>query len=181
MKVGDVGGAGDGAFWATRWVAPSVAAKTTASASANDHLLRMEPTLQDEPLDARLRSMVARRTTILVMAGVAMLTAFAAARADDLKVLETNPVANGTLDKRSDGFFVRFNQPVDHVNSRLVIKRGNDVVETLQPRLQSDPNVLFARAAGLPDGQYVMHWYVKTLAGAKVEQGDVPFSVTTPK
>ena len=110
-----------------------------------------------------------------------MLAAFAAARADDLKVLETHPGANTVLDGRSDGFFVRFNQPIDHINSQLVIKRGADVVETLQPRLQSNPNVLFARAPGLSTGQYVMHWYVKTLAGARVEQGDVPFSVTTPK
>lgn len=162
-------------------MAPSVAANTTASASVNDHLLRMAATLQDEPPGARLCPMVPRRVTILALVGVGMLAGFAAARADDLKVLETNPVANGTFDKRSDGFLVRFNQPVDHVNSQLVIKRGSDVVETLQPRLQSNPNVLFARAPGLPDGQYVLHWYVKTLAGAKVEQGDVPFSVTTPK
>jgi methionine-rich copper-binding protein CopC len=125
--------------------------------------------------------MIARRTTILLMAGVVMLAAFAVAHADDLKVLETHPAANTILDGRSDGFFVRFNQPVDHVNSQLVIKRGGDVVETLQPRLQSNPNVLFARTPSLPTGQYVLHWYVKTLAGAKVEQGDVPFSVTTPK
>jgi methionine-rich copper-binding protein CopC len=125
--------------------------------------------------------MVPRRTTVLALFGVGVLAAFSAARADDLKVLETNPVANGTIDTRSDGFLVRFNQPVDHVNSQLVIKRGGDVVETLQPRLQSNPNVLFARAPTLPAGQYVLHWSVKTLAGAKVEQGDVPFSVTTPK
>jgi methionine-rich copper-binding protein CopC len=141
----------------------------------------MAATLQEEPLDARLRPMIGRRMTVLALAGVGMLAASVAARADDLRVLETHPAASSIMDGRSDGFFVRFNQPIDHVNSQLVIKRGADVVETLQPRLQSNPNVLFARAPGLPDGQYVLHWYVKTLAGAKVEQGEVPFSVTTPK
>jgi methionine-rich copper-binding protein CopC len=140
----------------------------------------MAATLQDAPLGARLRAMVARRSTVLALVGIATLAAFAA-RADDLKVLETNPIANGTIDTRSDGFLVRFNQPVDHVNSQLVIKRGGDVVESLQPRLQSSPNVLFARAPSLPSGQYILHWRVKTVAGAKVEQGDVPFSIAKPK
>jgi methionine-rich copper-binding protein CopC len=103
------------------------------------------------------------------------------ARADDLKVLETGPAANATIDTRSDGFFVRFNQPVDHVNSRLVVKRGDETVETLTPRLQSNPNVLFARAPTLPAGKYTLHWVVKTLTDVRVEQGDVPFSISGAK
>jgi methionine-rich copper-binding protein CopC len=106
-----------------------------------------------------------------------MLGVSAAARADDLKVLETNPVANGTMDARSDGFLVRFNQPVDHINSRLLVKRGSETVETLTPRLQSNPNVLFARAPALAPGSYTLHWEVKTMADARIEQGDVPFSI----
>src|SRR5437016_4470265 len=104
------------------------------------------------------------------------------ANADELKVLETGPAANAVVDGVSDGFFVRFDRPVDHVNSRLLIKRGSEVVETLQPRLQSNPNVLFARASTLPPGKYTLHWVVKTLlADAKIEQGDVPFSIRPPK
>ena len=103
------------------------------------------------------------------------------AHADDLKVLETGPAANADLTSLSDGFFVRFNQPVDHVNSRLLVKRGDEVVETLTPRLQSNPNVLFARAPTLPTGKYTLHWVVKTLADAKIEQGEVPFSISAPK
>jgi methionine-rich copper-binding protein CopC len=103
------------------------------------------------------------------------------ARADELKVLETNPAANTVMDTRSDGFFVRFNQPVDHINSRLLVKRGDVVVETLVPRLQSNPNVLFARAATLPPGSYTLHWVVKTMTDARIEQGDVPFSIAAPK
>ncbi len=90
--------------------------------------------------------MIVRRGTLLALAGGAIMATLAGARADDLKVLETNPAANTVMDTHSDGFFVRFNQPVDHINSRLLVKRGNDVVETLVPRLQSNPNVLFSRA-----------------------------------
>jgi methionine-rich copper-binding protein CopC len=112
---------------------------------------------------------------------VLALLGAASARADDLKVVETNPAANAVMSGVSDGFFVRFNQPVDHVSSRIFVKRGGEIVETLVPRLQSNPNVLFARASTLPPGQYTLHWVVKTLAEAKVEEGDVPFSIGVPK
>jgi methionine-rich copper-binding protein CopC len=122
-----------------------------------------------------------RRFVIVALACLGGLAAIPGASAQELKVLETGPAANAVLDGVSDFFFVRFNQPVDHVNSRLLIKRGSETVETLQPRLQSNPNVLFARAAGLPAGSYTLHWVVKTLADAKIEQGEVPFSISAPK
>ncbi len=125
--------------------------------------------------------MAVRRWAILALACAGALAALSGARADELKVLETGPAANAVLDGVSDGFFVRFNQPVDHVNSRLLVKRGSEVVETLQPRLQSNPNVLFARASTLPPGSYTLHWVVKTMADARIEQGDVPFSIAARK
>jgi len=117
----------------------------------------------------------------LVAVVVLALLVGSIAHADDLKVLQTNPAANTLMDAHSDGFSVWFNQPVDHINSRLLVKRGDAVVETLVPRLQSNPNVLFARAPTLPPGSYTLHWVVKTIADARIEQGDVPFSIGTPK
>jgi len=122
-----------------------------------------------------------RRSVIVALVCAGALSALSGAHADDLKVLETGPAANAVLDSVSDGFFVRFDRPVDHINSRLLIKRGSEVVETLQPRLQSNPNVLFARASTLPPGRYTLHWMVKTMTDAKIEQGDVPFSIGSPK
>jgi len=121
------------------------------------------------------------RRMLLVLAVAAGLPTLQTAHAEDLKVIETGPAANAVLSGPSDGFFVRFNQPVDHVASRIFVKRGGEIVETLVPRLQSNPNVLFARAPALPPGQYTLHWVVKTLADSKVEEGDVPFSMATPK
>jgi methionine-rich copper-binding protein CopC len=122
-----------------------------------------------------------RRFAIVALACIGGLATLSDASAQELKVLETNPAANAVMDTRSDGFFVRFNQPVDHINSRLLVKRGDVVVETLVPRLQSNPNVLFARAPTLPSGQYTLHWVVKTMTDARIEQGDVPFSIGAPK
>src|SRR5207302_10537453 len=109
------------------------------------------------------------------------LAALSSARADELKVLETGPAANAELEGVSDGFFVRFDRPVDHINSRLLIKRGSEVVETLQPRLQSNPNVLFARAATLPRRKYALPCMAKTLTYAKIEHGDGPYSIAPSK
>ena len=121
------------------------------------------------------------RRFVVAMLSLGLAGVVREARAVDLKVLETGPAANATLDSLSDGFFVRFNQPIDHVNSRLIVKRGTEVVETLVPRMQSSPDVLFARAPTLPSGKYMLHWVVKTLADAKIEEGDVPFSISAPR
>jgi len=50
-------------------------------------------------------------------------------------------------------------------------------VEHLQPRLESAPEVLFARAPTLPPGTYTLHWAVRTMEGVKIIQGDIPFTV----
>ena|SRR5438445_10509338 len=121
------------------------------------------------------------RRMLLALAVAAGLPTLQSAHAEDLKVLETGPAANAVVSGVSDGFFVRFNQPVDHVSSRIFVKRGGEIAETLVPRLQSNPNVLFGRASTLPPGQYTLHWVVKTMADSKVEEGDVPFSISTPK
>ena len=121
------------------------------------------------------------RRMLLALAVAGVLPALQSAHAEDLKVLETGPAANAVISSPSDGFFVRFNQPVDHVFSRLIVKRGAEVAETLVPRLQSNPNVLFARAPTLAAGSYTLHWTVKTIQDAKVEQGEIPFSISAPK
>jgi hypothetical protein len=79
------------------------------------------------------------------------------------------------IDPRSNGSFVRFDKPIDHVRSLLLIKRGNRVVETLQPRLEAAPEVLFARAPTLPPGDYTLHWLVRTLAD--VVDGEISFKI----
>src|SRR5262249_60108986 len=68
-------------------------------------------------------------------------------------------------------------RPVDHIRSSLTILRDGKLIERLQPRLESAPTVLFARAPTLPEGSYQLHWTVHTMAGADVTEGDIPFSV----
>ena len=58
------------------------------------------------------------------------------------------------------------------------IKQGDKVIERLQPRLESAPEMLFAEAPTLPPGDYTLHWAVITLQGEKTTAGDIPFQVS---
>jgi hypothetical protein len=85
------------------------------------------------------------------------------------------PKAGEVIDGRTVGYFVRFDRPVDHVHSTLSITRDGKLVETLAPRADSAPEVLFARAPSLPPGDYTLHWQVKTMSGVDTVEGDIPF------
>ncbi|WP_422011044.1 copper resistance protein CopC [Reyranella sp.] len=97
---------------------------------------------------------------------------------DDVHVVESTPAAHARIGLKSSAFFVRFDRPVDHIKSTLVIKQGDKVIERLHPRLESAPEVLFAAAPTLPPGNYVLHWAVITLQGTKAKEGDIPFQVS---
>lgn len=98
--------------------------------------------------------------------------------AGDVRVLESTPAADAHIGRKSSAFFVRFDRPVDHRKSTLVIKQGDKVIERLHPRLESAPEVLFAAAPTLPPGDYTLHWAVITLQGTKAMEGDIPFKVS---
>ena len=115
--------------------------------------------------------MMRRRSVIA--GGGAVLTG-GPAWAQGVRVLDSAPKAHATIDSRSSAFFVRFDRPVDHGDSRLAILRDGKLVEVLHPRLESAPNVLFARAPTLPPGSYTLHWRV---GGMPQFEGEIPFTV----
>ena len=121
--------------------------------------------------------MISRRLTIAGLASAALLGARAPARADDVRVMQSMPAASAVIGGRSSEFFVRFDRPVDHIHSTLAIMRDGKLVEQLHPRLESAPEVLFARVATLAAGDYRLHWAVRTMTGAEPIQGDIPFTV----
>ncbi len=112
--------------------------------------------------------MMLRRLMIagLLMAAASPVAALTPSSAtDDVRVTESAPAANAHIGRKSSAFFVRFDRPVDHIKSTLVIKQGDKVIERLHPRLESAPEVLFAAAPTLPPGDYMLHWTVITRAG----------------
>ena len=116
----------------------------------------------------------------LVVAGLFALAFSASATAQDVQVMDSAPKAQAVIGEPGSSFFVRFDRPIDHIHSRLSIWRDSRLVEQLQPRLQSSPDVLFARAPTLPPGQYMLRWSVRTMEGVKVIEGDIPFTIKTP-
>ena len=117
------------------------------------------------------------RLGIVALSFMAMLYALAPAWAEEVHVVQSTPAASAVIGGRSTEFLVRFDRPVDHVHSTLAITRDGELVERLQPRLESAPEVLFARAPTMPAGDYKLHWSVRTMAGVDTIQGDIPFTV----
>ena len=116
----------------------------------------------------------------LLIVGLFAMAVSASASAQNVSVLDSAPKAQAVIGEPSSSFFVRFDRPIDHIHSNLSIWRGGQLVERLQPRLQSSPDVLFARAPTLPPGEYLLRWTVRTMEGAQVTQGDIPFTIKTP-
>ena len=116
----------------------------------------------------------------LALVGLFAIAFAASATAQDVQVMDSAPKAQAVIGEPGSSFFVRFDRPIDHIHSNLSIWRDGKLVEYLQPRLQSSPDVLFARAPTLPPGEYLLRWTVRTMDGVKVIQGDIPFTVKTP-
>jgi methionine-rich copper-binding protein CopC len=101
----------------------------------------------------------------------------APAWAQEIVVLQSAPKARAVIGEPSSEFFVRFDRPIDHTKSTLSIYRNDTRVERLVPRLDSAPDVLFARAPTLSPGSYTLRWAVSTPTGATVLEGSIPFTV----
>jgi hypothetical protein len=123
--------------------------------------------------------MLRRLTIVALLMGIGSVSAgYAQQTSGDVRVVESTPAAHARIGLKSSAFFVRFDRPVDHIKSTLVIKQGDKVIERLHPRLESAPEVLFAAAPTLPPGNYLLHWAVITVQGTKAIEGDIPFQVS---
>jgi methionine-rich copper-binding protein CopC len=114
-----------------------------------------------------------RTALITVLLSFAITTAFA----ETLQVVKSNPSSGAVIDTTSNEYEILFNGEIDPRHSTLSITRDGQVVETLYPRLEAAPGVLFARGPRLQPGSYKLHWTVKSLTGADVAEGDISFAV----
>lgn len=114
------------------------------------------------------------------LALAALLLPSAEAGARPPQALESQPQAQAFIEGRSAEFSIRFDAPVDHRQSQLQVLRDGRVVQTLQPRLEAAPNVLFAMAPALPAGEYQLRWVVRAPNDAEVAEGSLRFTVRAP-
>jgi methionine-rich copper-binding protein CopC len=115
-----------------------------------------------------------------VLVGLFAMMLPATAWAQEVQVTDSAPKARAVIGEPSSSFFVSFDRPIDHIHSNLSIWRDGQLVERLQPRFQTEPNVLFARAPTLAPGEYQLRWTVRTMEGVKVTEGNIPFTVKIP-
>ncbi len=118
--------------------------------------------------------------TVLASAALLLLLSATPAPAQPMHVVSSTPAADATLTAGMAQYLVRFDGPVDHRQSRLEILRDGQVIETLHPRLESAPEVLFAAAPAPGPGHYTLHWTVRSMADQGMTEGTIPFSVAPP-
>jgi len=117
------------------------------------------------------------RRLILALLLLPMLAQVPPTLAQQMRVLDTLPRANSTMAGNRQEFSVRFDGPVDHNTSRLEVMRGEAVVRVLQPRLNANPDTLYAIAGGLPAGAYVLRWHAVARRGGEATEGSLAFSI----
>lgn len=122
--------------------------------------------------------MIARRPFIAGALAASVAGVAGSAMAQVPKVMATMPAERAVLTNASGEFYVRFDRPVDHIRSLMMVRQGGVIVRTLHPRFKAQPDVLFAMALPLPPGAYTFHWSVRSLEGTEVLEGEVPFSVS---
>lgn len=111
----------------------------------------------------------------LIFAAAGMSSGPAWAR--EMRMMESLPAAHARIDGHGSRFFVRFDGPVDHAQSRLEIVRGGKTVAVLHTRLNSSPDTLYAEAPRLSPGDYELRWLVRGRGEPEASSGAVPFSV----
>jgi len=98
------------------------------------------------------------------------------AAADAVRLRESTPAAEAIVQGRNAQYIVRFSGPVNHGASLLEIVQGDRTLHQMKPRLDSEPDTLYAEAGTPPPGRYVLRWQARSATG-HVSRGDIPFTV----
>jgi len=98
------------------------------------------------------------------------------AAADVVRLRESTPAAEAIVQGRNVQYIVRFSGPVNHEASLLEVVQGNKTLHQLRPRLDSEPDTLYAEAESPQPGRYVLRWQVRSATG-QFSRGDIPFTV----
>lgn len=93
------------------------------------------------------------------------------------RLLESRPATDAQLPAPANLFELRFDEPVNHYQSRLEILRDGQVLETLTPRLETEPRILAAQARPLAPGAYQLRWLVRSAFDGSVSEGTISFTV----
>jgi hypothetical protein len=82
-----------------------------------------------------------------------------------------------TISERGTEVLLQFDRPISHERSTLFLVLNGKVIETIHPRLEASPKVLFARIQTPTPGAYVLRWTVCPQGSNDRYDGEFPFSV----
>ena len=82
-----------------------------------------------------------------------------------------------TIGDRGTELLLRFDRPINHVTSWLSLVRDGQIIETVHFRLETAPNVLFARIRTSAPGNYIVRWTVCPAGSNDRHEGELPFTV----
>jgi methionine-rich copper-binding protein CopC len=94
-----------------------------------------------------------------------------------LTVRQSYPAAEMIVDGRNTQYVLRFDGWVDHGASKLDVTANGQIVATLVPTGDSEPNVLASSSPLLAPGRYQLHWHVKSVPDGDFTDGSIPFTV----
>ncbi len=94
---------------------------------------------------------------------------------DGMTVIEQTPKPSEIMDGSAVAFSLRFDRPIDHERSSLVLIKPKGV-RRIRPSLDSEPNVLYATAGRLSPGSYTLRWRARASDGHMLS-GSIPLQV----
>ncbi len=82
-----------------------------------------------------------------------------------------------TIGERGTELMLRFDRPISHAKSWLSLIHDGRIIETVHFRLETAPNVLFARIRTPAPGNYIVRWTVCPEGSDDRYDGELPFTV----
>ncbi|MGZ5910606.1 MAG: hypothetical protein ACXWLB_12085 [Reyranella sp.] len=121
--------------------------------------------------------MMARHFRGIALAALCLLGFRAHAQTAEPEPTRPLRMESVTIGERGTEIFVQFDRPISHERSSLFIVHKGKVIETIHPRLEASPKVLFARIQTPTPGTYVLRWTVCPQGSNDRYDGEFPFKV----
>jgi len=120
---------------------------------------------------------MAQHSRAIALAVLCLLGFQAHAQAADRDTPRPLRMESVTIGERGTEVLVQFDRPISHERSSLSLVLNGKVIETIHPRLEASPKVLFARIQTPTPGTYVLRWTVCPQGSNDRYDGEFPFTV----
>jgi hypothetical protein len=126
------------------------------------------------PLEAEMTRRALRRFSLGVLCLFGLQVA---AQADEMGPSSPLRMESVTIGEHGTEIVIKFDRPISHERSSLLLLLDGKIVQTIRPRLQAAPNVLFARIATPARGNYLLRWTVCPQGNNDRYDGDLTFTI----